>query len=595
MTQVSRIRRVLDMIRGRDGGPTKPMTRPTAVGIVECVSPRLVAGWVSVPADSPATRVNLVLGGLRIGSTFATGGVPMSGVRGAGELPPGSPRGRAPTRMQYPWQKQPVPNPSGDRRNSRPSQEIRTFSFQIQEIWEYASPRTKLVVRTGGRPLPIYGHGMFLTPPKRGASTLNDLKEKLGQGYLLTQSGRIRLSRHLDVEWQERVRSLYERVRHSVAVSHSYEVFLMYGTLLGAVRENGYIGHDVDFDSAYISQHRTGPAAADELVDIALALREAGLIVDLRERLLHVHDPEEPSFRIDLFHLFFDETGLLRFPWGVAGTTELREEDWHGTRTVDFSGGSVLIPTDAEQVVEHVYGADWRRPKPGFNWSLARTDAAETAFLTEEQRTKVYWANFYAQHVYASGSSFFEFVQSRDDTPERLVDIGCGDGRDTRAFASAGRRALGLDQSPVGIEHAAGQAADAGLGERAVFEVCDVADADQLRKVVGGFIDEDERPVMFYLRFFLHAIHERVQQTLLDTLGKLARPGDMFAAEFRTDKDARNTKVYANHYRRFQDAEEFRNILEDTYQFSVLFDVESDGLSPYQDEDPVLYRVIARR
>ena len=489
MIDVPRMRRGLSRARRllRRGGQPAPAPVGPVSGLVECVSPRLVAGWLSVPEGTEPTRVSLVLGGVTLASTIATAGVPMSGVRGAGELAPGSAPGAAPVRMQYPWQKQPLRPPKGDRRNKRPGQEIRTFSFQIQEIWQYANRRTKLVVRIDGRPLPIYGHGMFLTPPKAGSSSLDVLKSKLEQGHVLTQGGRIQLSRQLDTEWQKRMIGLYDRVRALVEASHGYDLVVMYGTLLGAVREGGYIGHDVDFDTAYVSGHRTGPEAAEELVDIALALREAGLVVDMRERLLHVHDPEKPSYRIDVFHLFFDEDGLLRFPWGVAGTTQLREADWKGAELVDFPGGSVLVPVNAEQVVEHVYGNDWRQPKPGFNWSLSRTDAAESAFLTEEQRTKVYWANFYAEHGYATGSSFFEMVQARDDTPQRLIDIGCGDGRDSCAFASADRTVLGLDQSRGRRSHTPpSEAAEAGLAERVTFAVCDVADAEQLRTAVNA-------------------------------------------------------------------------------------------------------------
>lgn len=595
MIDVSRIKQELSRASRllRPEAPVAPV--PRLPGLVECVSPRLVAGWVSAPEGSEPTLITLMLGGVKVSSTYATPGVPMSGVRGAGEPPAGSPPGTGPVRMQYPWQKQLLRPPAGDHRNKRPGQEIRTFSFQVQDLWTYANRRTKLVVRANGKPLPIYGHGMFLTPFSAGSSSLEELRTKFEEGYVLTQGGHIRLSVQRDPEWQQRMMALYDRVRAAVAASHGYDVFVMYGTLLGAVREHGYIGHDVDFDTAYVSRHRTGPEAAEELVDLALALRESGLIVDLRERLLHVHDPALPSYRIDVFHLFFDEEGLLRFPWGVAGTTQVREQDWAGTTAVDFSGGSVLVPVNAEEVVEHVYGSDWRQPKPGFNWSMSRTDAAESAFLTEEQRTKVYWANFYAENGYTAGSSFFELVQSREDTPQRLVDLGCGEGRDTRAFASAGRTTLGLDQSPVGVAHAAAQAAEAGLAERAGFEVCDVADAEQLRSAVTAFIGDSEEPVMFYLRFFLHAIHEDAQAVLLDTLSEVARPGDMFAAEFRTDKDAETAKVHSNHYRRFQNAEEFRASLEDTYGFTVVYDLESDGLSPYKEEDPVLYRVIARR
>ncbi|WP_343993143.1 hypothetical protein, partial [Nocardioides dubius] len=82
---------------------------------------------------------------------------------------------------------------------------------------------------------------------------------------------------------------------------------------------------------------------------------------------------------------------------------------------------------------------------------------------------------------------------------------------------------------------------------------------------------------------------------LMAAIATHARAGDLFAAEFRTDKDESVQKVHGNHYRRFQNAVEFRDSLTAKFGFGeVLFEVEDTGLSPYGDEDPVLYRVIAR-
>ena len=61
------------------------------------------------------------------------------------------------------------------------------------------------------------------------------------------------------------------------------------------------------------------------------------------------------------------------------------------------------------------------------------------------------------------------------------------------------------------------------------------------------------------------------------------------------DKDEPNTKVHTSHYRRFQNAEEFRDSLVSTHGFEVLHFEEGTGLSPYKGEDPVLCRVVARR
>jgi predicted RNA methylase len=174
-----------------------------------------------------------------------------------------------------------------------------------------------------------------------------------------------------------------------------------------------------------------------------------------------------------------------------------------------------------------------------------------------------------------------------------VVDIGCGDGRDGCAFGVAGRRVLGLDQSPVGVEHATKRADELGLGDVS-FATCDVSHRDELAAALATVRRGDE-PVVFYLRFFLHAINEETQATLLDAIDACARPGDLFAAEFRTDKDAEQAKVHTKHYRRFQNAEDFLADLASGRGWAILHSEEGPGLSRYQGEDPVLARVIARR
>jgi hypothetical protein len=578
------------------GTPVQPQ-RPIT-GMVEHFSKRLVTGWVSVPRGSGPVTVNLWVGKLRVVRTTATPGNAMSSIdselRGGAKPPQDSSAPAAPPAQGHSWFRPHLPGPRDDRRLG--PDEIRTFSFRVRDIWPYAKKKTRITVRVNGQPLPIYGHGMYLLPRRNGKSSVAELRTKLEEGHVLSQWGRLQLSKQLDVDWQRSVLELYRRTDEIIHEVYGYHLFLMYGTLLGYVRERNYIGHDIDFDSAYVSREVDGAAAAREMQAIADTLIDRGYSVTAHPPALHLHDPDDDSVRIDLFHTYFGADGSLRLPFGIAGTSTFREEDWQGLERVSFSEGRPYVPVAAEKLVEHLYGSDWREPKPGFNWRLDRTARDDDGRLSDAQCEAVYWTNFYAHTEYTQGSSFFDFVQGRSDTQGVVVDIGCGDGRDSCAFALTGRTVFGLDQSAVGIQHATKRAADLDVADRATFRTCDVSRADDLAAV----LDEARAaagggPVLFYLRFFLHSIPEDVQEVVMSTIAEHARDGDSLAAEFRTEKDEEQTKVHGNHFRRFQNGPAFGQRLQGEMGFEVAHDEEGTGLSPYGEEDPVLYRVVAVR
>lgn len=524
-------------------------------GMVEEFERRDVAGWVEVPAGSPPVRVGLYINDVEAVGTWAAEQV---GRRGRGE--------------------------------------VRGFRFRLYDVWRFAKRTDRVSVRVAERALPINGKGMFYRPRADGEESVEQLTQRFAAGEVFGQNGRIQKSKTVDTEWQADVLELYATVRSAVLEDFGYDVFLLYGSLLGAVREGGFIGHDLDFDSGYVSRHRDGRAAAEELQQIAYALIKRGYTVHCKFTCLHVSDERRSSARIDLFHLYFDSEGVMQFPFGVAGTTQLTEAQWQGTTEIDFVGRKAVLPTAAEAMAEHIYGASWRTPNPAFRWERDRAQRSPEGILTETMIEAVYWAGFYARTTFTSGSSFFELVNSRAQLPARVVDLGCGDGRDSFAFARAGRRVVGLDRSQVGVDHASAKAAELGQTDQLRFVACDVSDADAVRAVFASArADAPEEPVLFYARFFLHSIPEPTQQTLLGVVAECARPGDVFAAEFRTDKDEQNAKVYGKHYRRFQNGPQFGRDLAEKYGFVPMLEQEGNGFSPYQGEDPVLYRVIASR
>ncbi len=524
-------------------------------GVIEDFTRDVVEGWVAVAAGSPPVRITLHLGKIEVASTWATGATDRLG--------PG---------------------------------DVRGFRFILKSVWDFARTTDDLTVRADGVTLPIAGRGMFLRPESDGERPIGSLKRRLAVGHVFNRGGRLQLSKKFDHSWQKEVLDLYDGVSAVLMAEFGHDVFVIYGSLLGAVREGGFIGHDNDFDVAVLLPGEDGAAMAAEMKKIAFTLIERGYDVEGRRTALHIHSAAKPTTRIDLFHLYFDAEGVLSFPFGVAGTVDVRREDWKGVQETAFGAGTAMVPVNGELFAEAIYGASWREPTPGFDWGRDRTKRALGAFIQREEIEEIYWANFYARTEYTSGSTFFEFVNGRADMPAHVIDIGCGDGRDSYAFGLAGGNVTGLDRSHIGVRHADKKAESMGMGDRVQFQACDVGHPAELRAVLDTAIERaGDAPLLFYARFFLHSIPEDVQETLMSVIAKVARPGDQFAAEFRTTADSDRMKVHTKHYRRFQDGPGFGLTLRERYGFALDFEVESTGLSPYKDEDPVLYRVLAKR
>ncbi|MEA2551141.1 MAG: hypothetical protein QOE25_910 [Actinomycetota bacterium] len=524
-------------------------------GVIEKFTSKEIVGWIEVAKGAPTIPVRLCIGAFEANSVAAV---------------------------------------VTDNRTT--DAEIRTFRFALNDFWKFVGKTDRVIVRAGDCQLPFSGRGMFYQPLRNGAGGLAELKIKLRLGHVFASNGRLILSKNRDRAWQASVMGLYNRVRTAVHEIAGYDAFLIYGSLLGAVRENGFIGHDFDFDAAYISKHRDGPAAARELAQIARALIDYGFNVESRVITLHIYDPASSGVKIDLFHLFFDAGGVLRFPWGVAGTTDFMLAQWSGTREIKFGGSTGLVPHGAEALVETMYGASWRVPNSGFSWVRERRSRATEGRVPAKLGAAVNWENFYATTTFDAPSPFFQWVVTTPNLPGIVVDLGCGDGRDTFALARSSGTALGLDLSEIGLRTAQQRSSTVPEQDRPSFVRCDFDDRDALRSALESL---DRGPgsdaVLWYGRFLLHALPPDTQEILLEEINRCAQDGDLIALEFRTLADDGLPKAHSLPTRYYVDPAQLLATLTDTYGFSVLSSEEGTGLSPFGNEDPQLFRVIARR
>ena len=201
-----------------------------------------------------------------------------------------------------------------------------------------------------------------------------------------------------------------------------------------------------------------------------------------------------------------------------------------------------------------------------------------------------YWDDYYAARatpVRKLPSQFATFVAGELYERHRVIELGCGDGRDAMFFASYGHEVIGVDASHAAVESCRTLAET--LGEDASFIVSRIEAPDLAARVRG-----ERGPRVVYARFFLHTINESEEESLLDLAAAITDPGDLLAVEYRTVRDASGAKVTETHYRRFvmPAAFEARALGRG---FDVAYTVEGFGFAKYRQDDAYVARTLFRR
>ena len=192
-----------------------------------------------------------------------------------------------------------------------------------------------------------------------------------------------------------------------------------------------------------------------------------------------------------------------------------------------------------------------------------------------------YWNKFYKANGVVHKPSFF--AQHVEDNyfehGKTLLELGCGNGRDALFFAEKGKRVSALDLSAQTIQ----SLSSLNVKNAEFFN----QDFSQLSK----FKNFD----YVYSRFTLHSIDEETERMVFQQLTKVLKSGGLFLLEARSLKDEELAKTFGRgHFRRYLDFEETVDKIE-RLNFRVIEKIERQGLSPYQEENPFLIRIVAEK
>lgn len=258
--------------------------------------------------------------------------------------------------------------------------------------------------------------------------------------------------RPFDARGSEVLDFLAEEVERMVRVVREgcgIDLWMAFGTLLGAMRSGRAIAHDSDVDLAFLSTADTPAEMQAELMALHRVLVRAGYLVIPKSGsflTLSIKAPDGAPVSIDVYICFhvedmFYATATLRTELPVDAVLPLGEQSFHGRM--------LPAPADPDRVLAASYGPRWREPDPGFKHSpshrvIRRFDEWFGNYMRQRRDWEHYWRSNRIPR-YDGTEPFLDWVRADLDPGNTVLDVGAGRGRDALRLAEGGHEVWALD------------------------------------------------------------------------------------------------------------------------------------------------------
>lgn len=212
-------------------------------------------------------------------------------------------------------------------------------------------------------------------------------------------------------------------------------------------------------------------------------------------------------------------------------------------------------------------------------------------YSSDFDRDSEYWDSYYAEGKASEKPSLFaQWILPQLTKQRNILDLGCGNGRDSIFFLNNGMNVTAIDASPQVIK-----SLESKIKKRNIYFICDDFVCSSM--IFAGQYD------YCYSRFSLHAINEKQEMEVVKNVFKVLKNGGKFFIETRSVADeiyGKGVKVgedsyyYDGHFRRFIRRERLIERLKEV-GFEIEYERESRGFAPWGEEDPFIIRIVASK
>ena len=178
-----------------------------------------------------------------------------------------------------------------------------------------------------------------------------------------------------------------------------------------------------------------------------------------------------------------------------------------------------------------------------------------------------YWKDFYKTYKNKNPSNFAIFINNYFKDNMKLLDAGCGNGRDSM-YLSSKYQVVGIDKSAK------------------------LDDIKNCQFILSDFISYDKKNFdIIYSRFTFHSITDEDHQKFLESI----YPGTYVCIETRSDKGLNEFRHHGNnHFRNLTNIDYLKDLLNKN-NFDIEYIEENKGFAIYKDEDPTCIRVVCKK